>query len=109
MENKVWLNFVSNAVLTMAFASFIVFVFGRQNSIVYKFSLPKAFALKAGLSLCAIGALYNTLTFSDPPLSEVILNSGLAMLFTWASLFHHERFVKTPSNKIAKKRTFKVK
>lgn len=109
MENKVWLNFVSNAVLTMSFASFIIFVFGRQNSIIHKFSLPKSLALKTGLSLCTVGALYNTITFSDPPLSEVILNTGLATLFTWASLFHHERFVKVPSIKVARKRNFKKK
>ena len=109
MENKVWLNFVSNAVLTMSFASFIIFVFGRQNSIIHKFSLPKSLALKTGLSICTVGALYNTLTFSDPPLSEVILNTGLATLFTWVSLFHHDRFVKAPSIKVAKKRNFKKK
>jgi len=109
MENKVWLNFVSNAVLTMSFASFIIFVFGSQNSTIHKFSLPKLLALKTGLSICTVGALYNTLTFSDPPLSEVILNTGLATLFTWASLFHHDRFVKAPSIKVAKKRNFKKK
>jgi len=109
MENKVWLNFVSNAVLTMSFASFIIFVFGRQNSIIHKFSLPKSLALKTGLSICTVVALYNTLTFSDPPLSEIILNTGLATLFTWASLFHRERFVETPSIKVAKKRNFKKK
>ena len=109
MENKVWLNLASNAVLTMSFASFIIFVFGRNNSIIHKFSLPKSLALKTGLSLCTIGALYNALTFSDPPLSEVILNTGLATLFTWAALFHHERFVKNSSVKVAKKRNFKRK
>ncbi len=104
MQNKLWLNFACSSVMTVAFLSFVVFVFGRENSIVHKFSLPKSLALKAGLSLCTAGALYNALTFSDPPLSEVILNCGLATLFTWAALFHHERFVAPQNCQTAEKR-----
>jgi len=107
MQNKLWLNFACNSIMTISFLSFLLFVFGRSNSIVHKFSLPKSLALKAGLSLCATGSLYNAITFSDPPLSEVVLNSGLAVLFTWASLFHHERFVTPVRPKNAKKRQYK--
>ncbi len=34
----------------------------------------------------------NVLTLSDPPLTEIVLNVGLAMTFVWAYLFHRKMF-----------------
>lgn len=53
----------------------------------------KCFMLKFALALCVSGALLNALTFSNPPWTEIMLNTGMALLFTWAAHFHYHRFV----------------
>jgi len=92
-EFSMLINFICNIILSLAFTLFIIFVFGRPDSAVHKFSIIHGFLLKFGLAFCTIGALLNALTFSDPPISELILNIGLAVLFTWASIFHYKKFV----------------
>jgi hypothetical protein len=91
---KVWINFVASLTLTGVLGAFLVFLFGRDNSFVYKLPGYKTLALKAGLAMCTMGALWNAVTMSNPPASEVLLNSGLAVLFAWATWFHYGRFVK---------------
>lgn len=92
-EYKMPINFIASGVLTIAFILFLIFVFGRINSKIYNLPCYKTIGAKIGLSLCTCGALLNTLTFSNPPWSEVILNTGLAILFSWASWFHYKTFV----------------
>jgi len=87
------INFISNLVLSFAFALFIIFLFGRHNSKVYTLPWYKTILVKFGLSCCSAGALLNVFTFSNPPWTEVILNMGLAMTFGWASWFHYVNFV----------------
>lgn len=103
-----WINFASNLVLSGAFGAFTIFLFGRENSLVYSLKAHKTLALKAGLSMCAAGSLYTALTVPDSPPSEVLLNVGLATLFSWAAWFHYTKFVKeVPVLKRAKKVAFK--
>lgn len=92
-EFKMHINVTASIVLTIAFTLFMLFVFGRKNSKIYDLPWYKTIAVKAGLALCTAGALMNCLTFSDPPVSEVVLNIGLAMMFAWASWFHYKNFV----------------
>lgn len=89
----IWVNFVANLILTLAFMLFLLFVFGRTNSKIYALPWYKTIVAKVGLATCAMGSLLNTLTLSDPPASEVLLNVGLAALFSWASVFHYKTFV----------------
>jgi hypothetical protein len=91
---KVWINFAASLVLTGVLGAFLLFLFGRDNSFVYKMPGYKTLALKAGLAMCTVGALLNAVTMSNPPWSEVLLNGGLAVLFAWATWFHYGRFVK---------------
>ena len=87
------INFVASIILTGAFMLFLVFLFGRTNSRIYQLPCYKTIAAKIGLAVCTCGALLNAITFSNPPWSEVVLNSGLAILFSWASWFHYKTFV----------------
>lgn len=105
MEYLKFINLASNIVLSGAIGAFTIFLFGRENSMVYKLKTHSTIALKMGVSMCAAGALYNALTLSDPPPSEVILNSGLAIVSGWAAWFHYNQFVKEP---IAKPKAFKM-
>jgi hypothetical protein len=91
---KVWINFAASLVLTGVLGAFLLFLFGRDNSFVYKMPGYKTLALKAGLAMCTVGALWNAATMSNPPWSAVLLNSGLAVLFAWATWFHYGRFVR---------------
>lgn len=86
-------NVASNAVIGMAIILFIISVFGRPDHPVWEFKL-KAYLCKIGLGICGCGALLNVLTLSTPPMTEVILNVGLAMNFTWLALWQHGETVK---------------
>lgn len=102
-------NLVANCTLTVAFGAFLVFLFGRENSLMHKIKSCNTVFVKAALSLCASGALYNVLTLSEPPFSEVVMNTGLAMLFVWAAWFHYLRFVKPWKAETAKKSVKKTR
>ena len=101
---KVWINFAASVGLTGLMAAFLIFLFGRDNSFVYKLPAYKTLALKAGLAMCTAGALLNAVTMSNPPWSEVLLNTGLATLFGWATWFHYGRFVQPWQEQEAAKR-----
>lgn len=92
-EYKMAINFVSSLVLSGAFTAFLIFVFGRQESKINQLPFLGILIPKIALAFCTAGALMNALTFSNPPWSEVVLNGGLALLFTWAAWFHWKFFV----------------
>ena len=99
MDHLPWLNFIANIILTIAFTMFVLFVFGRSNSRIYDLPWYKTIAVKIGLCLCTMGAMLNALTMSNPPISEIILNTGLAVMFTRAAWFHYRTFVIPYRNK----------
>ena len=96
---KPWINFAASVTLTVALGAFLVFVFGRDNSLANRMPAYKGWLLKTGLSMCSAGALLNAATFSNPAWSEVLLNTGLSTVFLWAAWFHYVRFVKPLANK----------
>jgi len=91
---KTWINFAASLGLTGLMVAFLIFLFGRENSFVYKLPKYKTIALKAGLALCTSGALLNAITMSDPSWSESLLKVGLTILFGWTAWFHYGHFVK---------------
>jgi hypothetical protein len=109
MSLMVAVNLAANCILTVAFGAFLVFLFGRENSLMHKMKSCNTVFVKGALSVCASGALYSVLTLSDPPLSELVLNIGLAMLFVWAAWFHYLRFVKPLKEETAKKSVKKTR
>jgi len=114
---KMPINVTASVVLTIAFMLFLVFVFGRKNSRIYELPWYKTLAVKIGLALCTAGAFLNCLTLSNPPVSEIILNIGLALMFSWAAWFHYKVFVipykqmgnTQPCSKVAPKRKPRIK
>jgi len=91
---KTWIDLVANMSLTALMMLYMICVFGRDNSFVYKLPRCKTLALKAVMSLCAAGALANTLTSAVPTWGEVILHTGLATLFGLAAGFNYGQCVK---------------
>lgn len=86
-------NGAANALIAAGGVAFVVFVFGRPESAIYR-SPWLARVLKAGLSLVAVGAMLNIITFSTPPVSEIVLNIGLGVTFAVAAAWHFVTFVK---------------
>ena len=108
-EYKMAINFVSSLVLSGAFTAFLIFVFGRQESKINQLRFVGILITKIALAFCTAGALLNALTFSDPPWSEVVLNGGLALLFTWAAWFHWKFFVCLKEEEVVVKTSRKKK
>jgi len=90
---KLWLNFSFSTVLFLSLGAFMVFVFGRDNSLAHRLPAWGNWLLRCGLAMCSAGALLNAATFSNPSWSEVLLNGGLCVVFLWAAVFHYVRFV----------------
>lgn len=93
MEILMLINAFANVVITLAMIAFIIFVFGRF-SIMDKLPKYQMLTVRVGLCTTAAGSLFNFLTLSTPPLTEVMLNVGLAIVFLWAAIFHYNYFVK---------------
>lgn len=89
-----YLNIASNSIMTMALVTFIILMFGRADSLVNKFPKWEYWMLKIGLAGSASGALFSALT--NPPVTwtQFTRNAGLAILFTWAAIFHYRYFIK---------------
>jgi len=86
------INLICNIVLCAAGTLFFLALFAHKSSIVHKWKALHHWTLKTGLSAFIAGSLFNVLTLSSPPWSEVVLNIGLALIFTWASYFHYKFF-----------------
>lgn len=87
------LNWVANIVLCASGTTFFLYIYGRGSSAVHKFDLLTHWALKFGLAAFVAGSFFSVITFSTPQESEVVMNVGLASIFSWAVLFHKKYFV----------------
>ena len=93
---KVYINLVANIINFVSSLCFLVFVFGRTNSRIYKH--PKlAYLVKIGLASLSLGCLWGALILADPPRPAVVQHVGMAFTFMWAAWFHYIEFVK-PAN-----------
>lgn len=86
-------NGAANTLIALGGIAFVLFVFGRPESKIYE--SPKiAKMMKLGLSLVSVGAMLNIVTFSTPPISEIVLNFGLGLTFVLAAIWHFQTFVR---------------
>jgi hypothetical protein len=89
MNFETYLNLLANVVLTLSVTAFIVLLYNSKG-IVNKWPLIGSYLLRVSLVLMAVGGLGNCLMLSTPPSSEIILNVGMAGLFSWAAWFHNK-------------------
>lgn len=87
------INAIANFIITFSVAMFMIFVFGRSN-MMQKVHWLERLTIKIGLALLSAGSLFSFLCLTNPPVSEVILNIGLAIVFAWGAYFHFKYFVK---------------
>ena len=86
------INAAANLVTTIGISAFMVFVFGK-SSVMYTLPWLERTFIKTALAIAACGAFESFLRLTNPPISEVVLNVGLAMIFSWGAYFHFKRFV----------------
>ena len=80
-------NAIASGILTAGVSAFMIMLY-RSDGVVRRWPMTGSILLKISLSFTASGALFNGLTLSTPPTSEIILNCGLAGVFAWATIFH---------------------
>ena len=97
------INSTANLVVCIAIFVLIVDIYTSTSSPISRYPMFKTFHVKAGLSLTAAGSLFNVLVDVTPAWSEVILNIGLAFLFSWILIFY-QRYFKIERPRITKAR-----
>lgn len=89
----VLINHIVSVILFFNMGAFYLMVFGKEGRI-YKRPMWEQYFVRIGLLTVLTGSLLNVLHKQAPPINEVIVNVGLAFLFTWASIFHYYVFIK---------------
>lgn len=87
----IYLNLLSNIVIAVSVAGFMIMLQESTNPVSKMPFLIRNW-IKISLAFTSGGALLNVITFSNPPTSEIILNIGLAGLFSWAYFWHLKLF-----------------
>lgn len=86
------INFIANIILTASGMIFFLLLYGKESSIVHKWSFISHWSLKIGLASFVAGSYLNVLKFNDVPSSQVLMNVGLAFILSWAVIFHYKMF-----------------
>ena len=94
MEILQLINELASLLIFVNSTLFYIFVFGRDLPMIDNLPAWERILLRIGLTVPAIGGLYNVLYMSYPPTNEIFINVGYAALFTWASIFHYKQFVR---------------
>lgn len=87
------INLFANLILMISVTFFIIGVFGRRSPMIEKMPMFEQYFLRIALSMLAAGSLLNILTAYTPHMTEVILNIGVGLVFTWGAYFHWKYFV----------------
>ena len=95
MSNSIWntINVVASLVTFINMLAFYLMVFGDENKLT-KRPMYEQLMVRVGLLTIACGTFLNILIWAYPPINEIIINIGLAVIFTWASMFHYHVFIK---------------
>ena len=84
-------NVIANIVISISVAGFMVMLQEPTNPVAKMPFLLRNW-IKISLALTSGGALLNVVTLSTPPMSEIVLNLGLAGLFSWSYFWHLKMF-----------------
>lgn len=105
-------NIIANATIGLSLGAFFILLYGNANSIVHKWPIIKHWSVKIGLIIAVAASLYNAMNsivrhilprdgsgdimidFVNTPPGEVVMNIGLAIIFSWAFYFHKFHFLK---------------
>jgi hypothetical protein len=82
-------NVIASGVLAAGVSAFMIMLY-RSDGVVRRWPLTGSLLLRLSLVATASGSLLNCLTMSTPPISEIIVNCGLAGVFSWGVYFHYK-------------------
>jgi hypothetical protein len=85
------LNAVASGIIAVSITGFIAMLQAEGNPITRMPFVVRGW-IKISLAVVAAGALMNVLSLSTPAWSEIVLNMGLAGLFSWAFFWHRMRW-----------------
>jgi hypothetical protein len=108
MTQETLINAVANCTTAFSALGLLIHIFGDPDNTVWD-NKVKAWLAKAGLSITACGAISNLLTFSTPPITEVILNVGISITFFWLNWWQWEMFKETHAKQERAKKPVPVK
>lgn len=94
MNTETVVNIAANSTTAFSALGLLIHVFGDPNNPIWD-NAVKAWLAKVGLSVASCGAILNVLTFSNPPVTEVILNVGISLTFFWLNWWQWEIFKAT--------------
>ena len=90
-------NAVANGIMACGVSAFMVMLY-RDGGVVRQWPMTGSLILRLSLTATAAGSLLSCLSLSTPQESEVIVNCGLAGIFSWSVLFHHKLLKHGPDN-----------
>lgn len=87
-------NAVSCFWLAYCTTLFYIILYGDGSKVIYKWPAVQHWTLKVGLIGIIVGSITNAVSWSHVSWTGALLNSGLAMVFNWAYLYHKKLFNK---------------
>jgi hypothetical protein len=84
-------NAIASGIIAVSITGFIAML-QADHSPLSSMALHLRLLIKFSLAMVAAGALMNVLSLSTPAWSEIVLNIGLAGLFSWTSFWHRMRW-----------------
>lgn len=96
MEVKAIINVLANVIIAISTTGFMALLRHEKSPIEYMPFVIKTW-IRLSLGLIASGSLLSAIKLSNPAFSEVIVNIGLASMFTWALFWHKKRWVNNAS------------
>lgn len=82
-----YVNLVSSAMIAISVTGFM-FLIQHEDSPVTKMNFFMRSWIRLSLVAISAGGLFNVVTLSTPHWSEILLNAGIGLLFTWAFYWH---------------------
>lgn len=98
------LNVLTNALMTLSSGAFYLMIFTNTApgfDAAAHFRPRSYWTVRIGLSFVVAGSLFATLTMPHVSLAQLVRNLGIAVLFSWAAVYHARRWgvLLTPTRK----------
>ena len=91
MISETTINAGANITTAVSALGLLVHIFGDPDNAIWNNQI-KAWLAKVGLTIVICGAISNVITLSTPPITEVVLNVGIAITLFWLSWWQFELF-----------------
>jgi protein-S-isoprenylcysteine O-methyltransferase Ste14 len=101
MITETSINAAANITTAVSALGLLIHIFGDPDNAIWNNKI-KAWLAKVGLSIVICGAISNVMTLSTPPVTEVVLNVGVAITLFWLSWWQFELFKAAQSERNAR-------